>query len=54
MEWEFGTEMFQKIALDDDCTTVNVIKFIELVLLLFLGLHPQHTEVPRPGVKSQL
>ena len=24
------------------------------LLLFFLGLHPWHREVPRPGVKSQL
>ena len=32
-------------------TEVHVKK---IFFLVFLELHPQHTEVPRPGIKSEL
>ena len=33
---------------------MNFQKNIEFYILLFLGLHLQHREVPRLGVKSEL
>ena len=40
-----------------DCQRTGIIKFVCLFIILFmsfLGLHLQHMEIPRLGVKSEL
>ena len=34
--------------------TYQLFHFIFLIFKIFLGLHPQHIEVPRLGVKLEL
>ena len=44
----------ERIELGTCPYTNNVLIFSNIIITVFLGLHPQHVEVPRIGVKSEL